>query len=125
MTTGHFVAFSDLPSLCYPGAHQFHDTGREVISCFLCEHFDIDDLAALAVWNPERSVTYIAGLLTEDRTEQFFFSSKFSFTFGCDLPNKYVARFDICADPDDSFFVQVTQAIFPDIRDVPRNLFRA
>src|SRR5205085_2004535 len=73
----------------------------------------------------ERSVFYVAGLLAEDRPEEFFFRSKLGFALRRHLAHQNVARLDGCADPDDAALVEISQERFGDIRDVPRDLLRS
>ena len=67
---GELVAVGDLALLGHVDADQLVDTGRQLVVVLAGEHPDADDLAGLAVRHLQRGVADLAGLLTEDGTQQ-------------------------------------------------------
>ena len=66
-----------------------------------------DDDALHARRRLERRILHVAGLLAEDRLEQFLFGRRIRFTLRRDLADQDVAFEDLGADPDDAVLVEV------------------
>ncbi len=74
MASGELVAVGDLALLGHVDADQLVDPGGQLVVLFAREHPNADDLAGLAVGGHlERRVANLAGLLTEDGTQQTLF----------------------------------------------------
>src|SRR5712664_1025935 len=73
----------------------------------------------------ERSVANVAGLFTEDGTQQFFFRRKRGFAFGRDLADKNVAGLHHRADADHTAFVEVAKEGLADVGNVARDFLGA
>ena len=80
--------------------------------------FDLDDLSALSVRDPQTCVADFPCLLAEDRPEKLFFRRLVGLAFRCDLSDKYVSSLYFCAYPDYSVLVEVLQGIFANVGDV-------
>src|SRR5699024_5483942 len=84
-----------------------------------------DNLAGLAVWDLQGSVTDLTGLLTEDGAQQTLLGGQLGLTLGCDLADENVAVDDLGTDTDDAPVVEVSQDLLADVGDLTRDLFRA
>src|ERR1700733_3868499 len=73
----------------------------------------------------ERFVLHVFASAAEDRVEQFFLGCQFGLRLGRDLADEDVARLHACADPDDAFFVEVSQGLLADVGNVASELFSA
>ena len=121
----HLVAFGNLAGLRYPQAHHLVDAGGELVLIDAVQHLDADDLASLAVGNAQGSVLHIARLFAEYGAQKLFLRAQLGFALRRNLADKDVAGLDFRAYADDALFVEVSQAVFAHVRDVPRNLFGA
>src|SRR6202158_1835317 len=88
------------------------------------EDLHVDDHALDARWAVEGSIAHIAGLFTEDRTQQFFFRSELGFTLRRNLAHENVALLDAGADANHARFIQIAEHGFADVRNVARDFFR-
>ncbi len=82
------------------------------------EDLYVDDGTLGAGRHTQGGVFDVAGLLTEDRTQQFFFRSQLGLAFRSDLADQDVASADFGTHVDDTGFVQLVQRSFTDVRDV-------
>ncbi len=73
MTTCQFVAHADLALLRDADTDAIVHARGQLVASITREHFDLDDLAALAMWNAQRGVFHLARLFTEDGPQQLFF----------------------------------------------------
>src|SRR5690606_24233835 len=71
-----------------------------------------------AGWHTQGRVFNIAGLLTEDRTQQFFFRSQLGLAFRSDLTDQDVACADFGTYINDTGFVELVQCSLTHVRDV-------
>ncbi len=125
MPTSHLIALIDLPCVGNPNTNGFGDSRLHVIAVLLRQYAYVDNLAVLPVRNSKAGVFYVTSLLTEDGSQELFFSGQFSLTLGCDLADQNVARCYPCANSNDSFIVEVSQALFTNVRNVTSNFFRS
>ncbi len=124
MAARHLVARGDLAGLSHPNPDQLVDAGRQLILILSCKHLDVDDLASLAVGNAQGVVLDIASFLSKDSAQQLFFGSEFRLALRSYLPNQDIPRVDFRSYKHDAFFIQVTQAIFTHVWNVPGYLLR-
>ena len=120
----HLVPFGYLARLRYPQPHHLLDAGRKIRLVRAVQHPDADNLAALAVRHAQRSVFHIARLFPEYRAQQLLFGTELGFALGRYLAHQNIARLNLRPNADDAVFIQIAQALFPHIRDVPRYVFR-
>ncbi len=66
----------------------------------------------------QAGVAHFAGLLAENRAQQFLFGRKLGLALRRDLANEDVARTDFGADADDAALVEVLERLFADVGDV-------
>src|SRR6478609_484050 len=125
VTAGELVAHADLALLGHVDPDQLVDAGRELVALVAAEHLDVDDLAGLAVGHLQRSVTDLAGLLTEDGPQQPLLRGQLGLALGRDLPDQDVTGADLGTDADDAALVEVGQDLVGEVRDVPGDLLRA
>ena len=88
------------------------------------EDLHVDDDAFDARRADQRSIANVAGLLAEDRAQQFFFRRQLRFAFRRDFADEHIARLHVRADADDAGFVEILQERLADIRNVARDFFR-
>src|SRR6266849_1808457 len=86
---------------------------------------DVHDGALDARRAIERSVAHVAGLFTEDGTQQFFFRRKRGLALGRDFADQNVARLHDRADADDAAFVEVAEERFADVGNVASDFLGA
>src|SRR5262245_18017877 len=89
------------------------------------ENLDVDDGALDARRAGQGRVAHVAGLLAEDRAEQFLLGGQLSLALRRDLADQDRAGLDVGADADDAALVEVSQRGLADVRDVARDLFGA
>ena len=123
VTAGEFVADGDLALLRDVDPHQLVDAGRQFVRVVTAEHLDVDDFARLAVGHLERGVADLAGLLTEDRSQQPLFRGQFGLALGRDLADEDVTGTGFGADTDDAALVEVGEDVVAEVRDVSGDLF--
>src|SRR2546425_4628074 len=70
----------------------------------------------------QRGILHLTGLLTEDGPQQFLFSRQFRLTFRRDLTNQDILRPYLSTHIDDAALIEVTQSLFTNIGNVPRDL---
>ena len=125
VASGQLVAVGDLALLGHVDADQLVDTGRQLVVVLAGEHPNADHLAGLAVRHLQRGVADLAGLLTEDRTQQSLLRGQLGLTLRGDLADQDVAVADLGTDAHDAALVQVGQHLVGDVRDVPGDLLGA
>ena len=125
VASGELVAVGDLALLGHVDADQLVDAGGQLVVLLAGEHPNADDLAGLAVRHLERRVANLAGLLTEDGTQQTLFRGQLGLALGRDLADQDVAVADLGADADDAALVEICQHLVGDVRDVPGDLLGA
>ena len=86
------------------------------------EQFLIDHDAEQRRLRLQRSVFHIAGLVAEDRTQQFLFRRRIALPFRRDLTDQDIARLHIGADADDTVLVEIFRSVFADVRNVGSKL---
>ena len=70
MTSGQLITYGDLSFLGNPYLNPFIDPGGQVVTAIPTGVYShIDNLAPLTVWNAQRGIFHIAGLLTENRPQ--------------------------------------------------------
>ena len=89
------------------------------------EHLHVDHGAVGALVHAQRGVLHVGRLLAEDRAKQLLFRRQRGLALGRDLAHQHIARVDLGADVDDARFVQASQLLLGQVRDVTRDLFRA
>ena len=124
MSTSHLVAFADLSSVGYPNSNGLGDTRLQVVTVFLREDTDVDDLAVLPVGNSQARVFYVTSLFTEDGSQELFFSSKFGFTLRSDLSDENVTWSYPRTNSHYSIVIEVPKTLFTDVWNVTSNFFR-
>ena len=89
------------------------------------EQFLVDDHTRHGRWNPQGSVFDIAGLVTKNGSQQFFFRRRIAFSFGCDFTNKNISFPYFRTNADQSVFVEVFGRFFGDIGNIRSEFFFA
>ena len=82
------------------------------------EDLNVDDGTLGAGRHTQGGVFDVAGLLAEDRTQQFFFWRQLGLAFWRDLADQNVASADFSTHVDDTGFVQLVQRSLTHVRDV-------
>ena len=86
---------------------------------------DVDDGSLDAGGAVERGVLHVQGFFTEDGFQELLLGGQLGFALGGDLADEDVAGFDAGPDPDDAVFVEVSEDVFGDVRDVPGDVLGA
>ena len=66
----------------------------------------------------ERCIFYIACLIAEDGTKEFFLGRRIGLSFRSDFTDHDIARFHMSSDTNDTPFIEVFGSIFADIGDI-------
>src|SRR5258708_1102813 len=74
VTACQFVAHADLALLRDADTDAIVHAWGQLVASITREHFDLDDLAPLAMWNAQRAVSHLTPLFSEDGSEQLFLS---------------------------------------------------
>ena len=106
-------------------ANEFVDAGCEFVFVLSREDLDVDYDTAFAVGHTQGRVTHFSCLFAEDCAEQSLFGSKFGFALRGDLTDENVARFDLCADHDDTVFIEVFEHFVAEVRNISGDLLVA
>src|SRR5699024_10859574 len=124
VAAGDLVTVGDLALLGHVDADHLVHAGRELVAVLTAEHAHTDDLAGLTVRHLQGGVADLAGLLTEDGTQQALLRGQLGLALGRDLADQDVAVDDLGADTDDAPVVEVGQDLIADVGDLPGDLFR-
>ena len=125
MAAGHLVAYVDL-SLCSDiDSDDLVYSRREFCAVCLVEDSDIDYDALFAVRQLEGGVSDFLRFLTEDGAQHSCFRSEICLALRSQLTDEDVIGLDLCADPDDTFFVEFLEHVAREVRDIPCDLFRS
>ena len=81
--------------------HELVHAGRELVTVVARQHANVDHLAGLAVRHLEAGVADLAGLLTEDRSQEPLLGRELGLALRRDLADEDVAGADLGADADD------------------------
>ena len=74
-------------------------------------------------WGRRSGVLHLAGLLTEDRSQEALLGGQLGLALGRDLADEDVAGADLGTDVDDAFLVEVLEGLLADVRDIAGDLF--
>ena len=118
VASGHLVAHLHLPQIGHRNLHLFYYSGLEFVALFGRKNFHVDHLAVLAVFQIQRRVAHISGLLAENSAQQPFFRREFGLAFGRDLADQDIAGMNFGANTDNAFRIQILELFLADIRDV-------
>src|SRR6266851_1916073 len=124
VSPGHLVTCTDLAFLGNTDTYPLVDPRRQLIASLAREHLDLDNRAALAVRHAQRGISYLAGLLTEDGTQQLFLGRRFRLALGGDPAHQDVLRPYLGTHIDDAVLIEVAQSLLADVGDISRDLFR-
>ena len=83
---------------------------------------DVNNLAALAMGQPQARILHLAGLLTKDRAEQLLLGTQFLLTLGRDLAHQDVQRPHLRPDSNDPTLIQILQRFITHVGDVTGDL---
>ena len=122
MTACHLVTNGDLAALCDIDANGLAHAGVEIIFVVV-EFTNANDDAFFTVGNTQRGIANLAGLLTEDCTQQALFGGQLGFTLRGDLTDEDVASGDLGANTNDAAFVKISQRLFRNVRNIAGDLF--
>ena len=125
VSSGHLVADLQLAPLGDRDADQLLHAGGQIVLVVAVEDADINDDAAHAVRDAQRSVFHFARLLAEDRAEQLFLRRQLGLALGRDLADQDVAGANLGADPDDALGIEMGQRFIGHVGDVAGDLFVA
>ena len=89
------------------------------------EDLDVDDGAVDARRRLQARVTHVAGLLTEDGSQQLLLGGQLRLALRRDLADQDVAGLDAGTDANDAALVEILERRLRDVRDVARDLFGA
>src|SRR5205823_869448 len=73
----------------------------------------------------QRGISYFAGLLTEDGTQQLFLGRQFRLALGGDPAHQDVLRPYLGTHIDDAVLIEVAQSFLADVGNISRDLFRS
>ena len=90
---------------------------------FARENPHVDDRAFDAGRHPQRGIAHFAGLLAEDRAQQFFFGRKLSFALGGNLADQDIAGLNLGADANNAALVEIRKRLVADIGNIPGDFF--
>ncbi|CNU09024.1 Uncharacterised protein [Mycobacterium tuberculosis] len=124
MPAGQLVTVGDLAFLSHIHTHQLVDTGRQLVLVLAGKHPNADHLAGFAVRHLQRSVAHLAGLLTEDGTQQPLLRRQLGLTLRGDLADQDVPVANLGTDAHDAPLIQVGEHLVGDVRDVAGDLLR-
>src|SRR5229473_3119245 len=116
--SGHLVTGTDLAFLGNTDTHPLVDPRRQLIASLAREHLDLDNRAALAVRHTQRGIFYLAGLLTEDGTQQLFLGRRFRLALGGDPAHQDVLRPYLGTHIDDAVLIEVAQSFLADVGNI-------
>ena len=125
MTACHFVAYRNLTFLRNINTYRLVYAGSQLVAVLSCKHFGVNDNTIFSVRNLKRSVSYLSGLLAEDRTEQTFLRCKLGLSLGRYLTHQDIACAHFRADTDDTTLIQVFQCVVAHARNISGDLFRS
>ena len=135
VTACHLIADLNLTLLGNIAVNDLIDTGcqfitglfmavRTVLAFFLGKHFDINNNAVFAMRHTQRGITHFSGLFTEDGTQQSFFGGQFGFALGGYLTDQNITGVYLSADTDNTVFIEITELIVTDIRNITGDFLR-
>ena len=124
VTACHLVADGDLSLLRNIDAHCLVYTRSQLIAGFSRKYLRIHDNTVLAVRYFQRSITHLARLFAEDRTQQTLLSRQLSLALRRYLTDQDIARTHLCTDTDNTPLVEILQRIVADARNVSGDLLR-
>jgi hypothetical protein len=124
VASGQFIADRNRSLLCYPYLYPLVNPDRQFGAFFAGEQLYVDDLAPLAVRHSQGSILDLARFFTEDRPQQFFFRRKLGFALGGNLADQYIIGADFGSDSYNTVFIQLAEAFFTDIGNVPGDFLR-
>ena len=126
MSAGQLIPHGYFPLLGYPGLYPLVDARRQVIAAFFSGvNLHIDNLTPFTMWHTQRSIFHVTRFFAENSPQQFFFRRKLGLAPRRNFTHQCVIGAHLGANPYDTGFVKLTQALLPDVGDVPGNLFRA
>ena len=123
MTAGHLVSNGDLSLLSDINTHELVYSGSDVVAVFSCEYFYVNDYTRLAMGNSEGRIPYFPCLLAENRSEKSFLGCKLGLSLRSNLSDKYIVRANLRSDADNSSFVEVSESVLADVRNIPCYFF--
>ncbi len=123
MASGHLIADSQLALRSDKNLDDFVHAGIKIVAFGSLQALYVDYRSFDPVRNTERRIADFLRFFAEDRVQKLEFGSRFSFALGSNLSDKDVSGPDFRTDADDSFRVEVVEALFAGIRDVPGQLF--
>ena len=124
VAAGHLVPHRNLARLGNPHPHRLADPRRQVILLLPAQDFHIDDLAPLPVRHPQGSILHIPRLFPENGPQQLLLSGQLSLPLRRNLAHQNIPRPHIRAGADDAPLVQIPQAGFPHIGNIPGDFLR-
>ncbi len=124
MSSRHLITYRDLSLLRDIDADRLINTRRQFISVISCKYFRIYNNTIFTVGHLKRSISYLTGLFTEDRTQQPLFCGKLCLSFRSHLADKNISCTNFRTDPDNSALIQIFQRLIAHARDISCDLFR-
>ena len=107
VTTGHLITGLDLTLLGDINANHFVHAGAHFVAVGTGEHLNIHHNTILAVGHTHGGVTHLAGLLTEDGTQQPLLCGQLCLALGGHFTHQNIAAVYLGADADNTVLVQI------------------
>ncbi len=123
MAPGHLVTRADFALLGDTDTHQLVDAWRQFIPLVARENLHFNNFATLTMRHAQGGILDLAGLFTENGSQQLFLSSQLGLALGSYLADENVLRPNLGANIDDATLVEVTQSLLTDIWNVARDFF--
>ena len=124
VAAGEFVANEHRAELRHFHVDLLNDAGFHRVTVLAGKDLHADDAAFLAVFEAQRRVFHIAGLVAEDGTEQALFRGELRLPFRRHFADENVAGADFGADADDAVLVEVAELGFRNVRNVVGGFLR-
>ena len=124
MTSGHLIPDGNLSLLCDIDTYCLINTRRQFIAVFSCKYFGIHDDTIFTMRHLQGSVSYFAGFLTENRTQQSLFCCQFCLSLWSYLADQNIPCTHLRTNTDDSPLIQIFQRVIADTRNISCDLFR-
>src|SRR3989344_707280 len=123
VATGELVSDGNGAQLRDFYMHTRDDAAFQLVAVLAREYLDADNAAAFPSFHPKRCVFHVLRLFTEDGVEEALFRGQLRLAFRGHFSDQDIARTHFRADADDSFFIQIAELEFADVRDVVRRYF--
>ena len=118
MTSGHLIPNGNLSLLGDIDTYCLINARRQFIAIFSCKYFGIHDDTIFTMRHLQGSVSYFAGFLTENRTQQSLFCCQFCLSLWSYLADQNIPCTHLRTNTDDSPLIQIFQRVIADTRNI-------